>query len=89
MAMGKPVITGDSPAAREFLADGQDSLLCRRGSAEDLARAILVLKHDRDLGRRLGDTARRRFLEEASPRVVGRILTEKLQSWRSTGERGA
>jgi glycosyltransferase involved in cell wall biosynthesis len=89
MAMGKPVITGDSPAAREILTDGEDCILCERGSGEDLARAILRLQRDRDLAGRLGRNARRRFEEVAAPAVLGRTLVRELESWRGSGARGA
>jgi glycosyltransferase involved in cell wall biosynthesis len=82
MAMGKPVVTGDSPAARELLTDGEDCLLCERGSPEDLARAILRLKNDREMASKMGRNARRKFEETASPAVLGRSLAENLKVWR-------
>ena len=44
-AAGKPVITGDSPAAREFLTNEADCLLSRMGDPVALADAILRLRN--------------------------------------------
>lgn len=82
LAMGKPVVTGDSPAAREILRDGVDCLLCDRGNPQALAGAIRRIRGDRDLARRLGESGRRLFEEKASPAVLGRVLRERLEGWR-------
>ena len=89
LASGKPVVTGDSPAAREFLTDEFDCLLCERGNPEALSVAILRLKGDPDLARRLGDNGRRSYEAKASPAVIGRALIERLASWREEGRRAA
>ena len=81
MAAGKPVITGDSPAAREFLTDGVDCLLCRRGDPGALADAIARLRNDRALAERLALAGRMRFQEKASPEVIGRDLLGRLEVW--------
>jgi glycosyltransferase involved in cell wall biosynthesis len=79
MAAGKPVVTGDSPAAREFLTHEVDCLLCRRGDPEALAGAIMRLRSDRALAERLAVAGNRRFQQEASPAVIGRALVERLE----------
>jgi glycosyltransferase involved in cell wall biosynthesis len=79
MAAGKPVITGDSPAARELLTDGVDCLLCRRGDPGALAEAITRLRNDGALAERLALAGRLRFQEKASPAVIGRDLLERLE----------
>ncbi|MHB0858939.1 MAG: glycosyltransferase family 4 protein [Anaerolineae bacterium] len=47
LAMGKPLITADSPAARELFTPGVDALLCPPGDPEALAEAIAKLCSDR------------------------------------------
>ena len=89
LASSKPVVTGDSPAAREFLTDGFDCLLCERGNPEALAAAISRLHGDPDLARRLAENGRRSFETKASPAVIGRNLLDKLRSWRGEGRRAA
>src|SRR4030095_5458226 len=65
MAAGRPVITGDSPAAREFLEDGEDCMLCGRGNPEALARAIRTIRRNPALARKLAEGGRRSFEEKA------------------------
>jgi glycosyltransferase involved in cell wall biosynthesis len=89
MATGKPVITGDSAAAREFLRPGEDCLLCTRGDAASLAEAILRLKSDPALAERLARTGRRRFEEKAAPAVIGRELAGRLAAWKGEAGRAA
>lgn len=54
IAMGKPVIIGDSPAARELFVDGENAVLCRMSSPEALADAIAKLAADPALRERIG-----------------------------------
>jgi len=89
MAAGKPVITGDSPAAREFLRDGVDCLLCRRGDPGALAEAILRLRDDPALSDRLAAQGRRRFEAIAAPPVIGRELMQRLEGWMEMRDRAA
>ena len=89
LASGKPVVTGDSPAAREFLTNELDCLLCERGNPAALADAIRRLQGDPELARRLGINGLRRFESKASPVVIGRDLVAKLNSWRGEESRAA
>lgn len=89
LASARPVVTGDSPAAREILTDGFDCLLCERGNPEALAAAIRRLQGDPDLARTLAENGRRSFEAKASPAVIGRALVEKLAGWRGAGSRAA
>ena len=79
MASGKPILTANTPAAREILTDGVDCLLCERGNPSSLADAIRRARADRELARRLGSNARRRFESLAAPAVIGGILAGNLQ----------
>jgi len=46
LAVGLPVITGDTPASRELITGGRDALLVPVGQPAGLARAIRSLKND-------------------------------------------
>ncbi len=67
MAVGRPIITADTPGAREVLRDGQDALLVPVGDAAALAAALARLAEDPELRVRLGAQARRRYEESGSP----------------------
>ena len=70
LAMGKAVITGDSPAIRELLVDGESAILCPRGNPESLASEIHRLYKNRDILIKISEGGRVVFGEQAS---VGRI----------------
>jgi glycosyltransferase involved in cell wall biosynthesis len=67
MAVGRPIITADTPGAREVLRDGHDAVLVPTGDAAALAAALARLAHDPELRARLGAQARRRYEEYGSP----------------------
>jgi glycosyltransferase involved in cell wall biosynthesis len=69
--MGIPLITGDSPAARELLHDGENAILCEMDNSQALADAILRLQSDPQLRRRIGAEGRRLFETRCSTRSVG------------------
>jgi glycosyltransferase involved in cell wall biosynthesis len=70
LAVGTPLITADTPAARELLTDGTDALLVER-TPEALATAITQLAENPDLAVRIGVAGRGTFEREASETVLG------------------
>jgi glycosyltransferase involved in cell wall biosynthesis len=82
LACGTPVITADTPAARELLVDGESALLVPPGDATALADALRRLLADEALARRLSAGGRRVYEEQASEEVLGR-------RWRSLLEAAA
>ena len=75
LAMGKPVITADTQAARELLTDGENALLCGRADPKSLAEAIKKLKDDKHLRERIAENGQRIFKEKCSPLVIGRKIS--------------
>jgi glycosyltransferase involved in cell wall biosynthesis len=43
MAMGKPLISGDSPAVRQVFTHGEHIYLCQRANGQAIAEAIRTL----------------------------------------------
>lgn len=72
MSVGRPIITADTPAVREVLEHDQNALLVPAGAHEALAAAMIRLANDRGLCERLGEAARKRFLEVGSEDAVAR-----------------
>ena len=79
LAMGKAVITADSPAIRELLTDGENAVLCRRGDPDALASVIRRLYEDRDLLEQIAEGGHRVFRERASVEQVGRSASAVLE----------
>ncbi|MDE2848340.1 MAG: glycosyltransferase [Gemmatimonadota bacterium] len=79
LSAGKAVITADSPAIRELLADGESAVLCRRGDPEALACAIRRLHGDRELLRRIAEGGSRVFRDHASTEQIGRSASAVLE----------
>jgi glycosyltransferase involved in cell wall biosynthesis len=81
LACGVPVVTADTPAARELLADGEDALLVPPADAAALAAAVRRLAEKPALARRLADGGLKTYEVEASEQVLGnrwRALIEGL-----------
>lgn len=72
LASGVPVITADTAAARELLADGESALLVPPDHPEALAAAIARLAGDPDLRSAVAVRGRRVFAEHAARDVRGR-----------------
>ncbi len=79
LACGTPLVTADTPAARELLTDGVDSVLVRPGDPAGLAAALRELAADPVLRRGIGDAGRATYEAHASEAVLG-------QKWRSLFE---
>jgi len=78
LALGKAVLTSDTPAVRELLTDGQDVLLCQAGNAEDLATKIIKIKNDPSLKACLEFGAKGLFNWELASRKIVANLIESL-----------
>ena len=71
LACGTPVVTADTPAARELLTPETNALLVRPGDPEALAAAVRRLAGDEVLSRRLGAAGRATYEQHASETVLG------------------
>lgn len=74
LALGKPVVTRDSPAVRELLQDRESALLCAAGDGAALARALLELRADPDLACRIAAGGHAAYRARAACEAVGREL---------------
>jgi glycosyltransferase involved in cell wall biosynthesis len=72
LACGVPLVTGDTPGARELLADGDSALLVPPGDPEALAGALRRLAGDPELAGRLAERGLAVYRERASEDVLGR-----------------
>ncbi len=72
LAVARPVLTADTPAAREVLVHGDNAYLCAPGDAEALADAIVALKLDEALRHRLAERGNELFRERFSIAALSR-----------------
>jgi glycosyltransferase involved in cell wall biosynthesis len=79
LACGTPLVTADTPGARELLADGESALLVPLGDPEALADALRRLATDPELARALGAAGRATYEAHASEDVLGRRWRELLE----------
>jgi glycosyltransferase involved in cell wall biosynthesis len=80
LACGTPLITADTPAARELLAHEESALLIPPADPDALATAVRRVADDTALARRLGAGGRAAYEAMASEAVLG-------QRWREIIER--
>jgi len=80
IACGAPLVTADTPAARELLSDEASALLVPAGDAEALAGAIRRLAADPELASRIAAGGRAAYERKASEAVLG-------ERWREIIER--
>jgi glycosyltransferase involved in cell wall biosynthesis len=71
LAVGKPVITGDTPAAREILEHGKTAMLCRAGDGRALADAILMLLKQTPLREQIASAGHHLYRQRFTPQHIG------------------
>ena len=80
LACGTPLVTADTPAARELLVDGESALLVPPGDAGALADGAAQAAVDAELARALSEGGRAAYAAQASEQVLGarwRALLER------------
>ena len=80
LATATPLVTADTPAARELLADGRDALLVPPGDPEALATAMRRLIADADLRATIASAGRSTYVAHASEDVLGRRWRSLLEA---------
>ncbi len=79
LALAMPVVTGDSPAVRDYFEHRRNIYLCDRRNPRHLARAILTLKQDPELRNRLAMHGHELFLKNFSINKIGETLKSRLR----------
>jgi glycosyltransferase involved in cell wall biosynthesis len=80
IACGTPLVTADTPAARELLTNGSDAMLVPPGDAAALAAAVRHLATDPGLAAGIGAAGRETYEARASEAALG-------SRWRALLER--
>lgn len=79
LAMGMPVISGDSPAARELLTDGDDILTVPMGSPEALAERIRFARANYAAVQVAAQRGQATFQKTASFACITRLLVTRVR----------
>lgn len=80
LAMGRPVISGDSPTIRAALADREEIYLIARSDSAALAAGLHELRDDPVLRERIAAAGHARYLAGNSIPAIGRQMKEALLS---------
>ena len=74
LAAKKPVLTMGSPAIAELLVDGLNVVLCKSGSAEDVAQKVTLLANDTEMRQRIASAGFVLFKEMCTPAIIVKNL---------------
>ncbi len=85
LACARPVVTADSPAARELLSHGQDAWLCPPGDPDALADAIVTLRDDEGLRDEIAVRGHERFVATAGLEALASDLSRIVRRSALTG----
>jgi len=81
LAMAKPLVTGMSPAMQELgFEDRRNARLVEMGNPAAIADAILELRGDEALRRKIAENGYSLFREAFTPKVIGASLKSILES---------
>lgn len=80
LAMGRAVISGDSPVVRESLQDRNEIYLVKRNNPRSLADAIIALRENPKLRERMAQSGHERFLRGNSIRAIGADTEKALRT---------
>jgi glycosyltransferase involved in cell wall biosynthesis len=82
IALGKAVISADTPAMREIFSDGSDIILCQPASGEALAEKILLLMRSEELRQSIAKQGLALFQSRLRPGQVVQPLVGEMEKMR-------
>jgi glycosyltransferase involved in cell wall biosynthesis/cellulose synthase/poly-beta-1,6-N-acetylglucosamine synthase-like glycosyltransferase len=79
MSVGKAIIATDVGGVSEMIRDGEDGIVIPAGNTDLLARNIMHLMDDPEARKRMGDSARNRFIEHFTVERLGDDLIKVIE----------
>lgn len=79
LALGKAVLTADSPAIRGVLEDGKEVILCQAANPESIAQSILELYKNPKLTIKISEKGHLKFKQKFTPKKVGEQLSSLIK----------
>jgi len=81
LAVGRPLITADTPASRELLTHKENAYLCNTANAESLAAAIRELQSNEELRQSIAEKGHKTFQEKCSFNVLGNEIQSIIEEF--------
>lgn len=81
IALGKPLITADTPAIRELFIDRKNVLLCKTANGKSLAEKILELNSNLGLQTKIAQGGLKLFKECCEPKQISERLLEDIRKY--------
>ncbi len=81
LAMGKPVLTADTPAIAELLEDNINVSLCRQADPRSLAQKIVFLEKHEQLRKQIGQNGKHLYNERLRPGKIVEQLSSTLENY--------
>lgn len=78
IALGKPVISADTPAIREFFSDNQDIALCKKADSLSLSKKIIDLKSNSNLRSNIARNCYKLYKKHCTPKTIVSELLQKI-----------
>ncbi len=82
-ALGKCIITKDTPAIKEVFTDGKDIQLTQ-ATPENMAEAILAMKEDQEKRTNIGKAAYELIVNGYDPLNIGKKFVKNMEQWESS-----
>lgn len=82
-ALGKCIITKDTPAIKEVFTNGEDIQLTA-ATPEKMAEAILAMKEDQEKRTNIGKAAYELIVNGYDPLNIGRKFVKNMEEWQSS-----
>jgi glycosyltransferase involved in cell wall biosynthesis len=79
LALGRPVVSGDSPTVRAAMEDGREIVLIERYNGEALARALVRLRDDPTLREQIAAAGHAHYLAHNTPQALGTQMASALR----------
>lgn len=79
LALGKAVVTADSPVIRDVFQDQHNIYFCKQASAQSVAESVEDLYSDPKLCESIGQNGYRLFRSNFRPKMIGKTLNEILE----------
>jgi len=80
LAMQKPLLTADTKAVKKYLKNKENAILCKTGSAKEIAQSILFLKNNPKLRDKISKNGYKLFKNNFTTKKIGHRLNKIIKN---------